>query len=250
MEVKSVNLILAAVLSLFSCLALAYPTNAERIEGYVQILESGGDRSQQEMLNRLQWSGLSDPALFDVIEKRLLQRYQECCLSGDAIDLIAYHVRALGYSGNEKYRATLDEVKQNAEHGALKRHAGKALVDLPRWDKWLALLPAPVMAASGQSIETATYQQMLDVDNIFVQRLAARAIFHEQNRDAVLLEKAVALVEASYMNANLEEEAEDTVAWLCKAIAVAGTSEQHAFLLRVAEQTPSRKIAKYAKKHL
>lgn len=245
---KSVRILAFVAASMFSVSAFAYQSNAERISSYVKTLETGNVESQELMLNRLQWSGLSDPALFDVVEQRLLKHYQQD-LNGKNINLMSYHVRALGYSGNEKYRSTLAEVSQNADDSKVRRHAKKALTDLSRWSQWLSKLPESVEEKPGQSIETATYLQMLNVDDAYVQRLAARAIFHEKNRDRALLQKAVELVKSSYMNSGLDGETEDTIAWLCKAIGVAGDEQQRAFLRQVADESPSRKIAKYAGKY-
>lgn len=249
MKMKKIYVLAMILVSFFSVSVFAFQSNEERINNYVSVLESGDQGVQEQMLNRLQWSGLSDPALFDVVEKRLLEHYNQDNPNGHLISLMSFHARALGYSGNEKYRSTLAEVAQNATDNKVRKHAKKALSDLTRWAQWLATLPQNVSVEAGQSIEVATYLHMLNVDNAFVQRLAARAIFHEKQRDKALIAKAVELIRARYLETGLDGETEDTIAWLCKAIGVAGSSDEQAFLAQVAENSPSPKIAKYAGKY-
>jgi len=231
----------------FSLPGQAFENNAERIDYYLQILNGRDTAQQQQMLSRLQWSGLSDPALYDVIEQRLLAHYGD--MNRKVSGLMAHHARALGYSGNEKYRKTLELVSQDAENSKLRSHAAKALMDLNRFSGWWELLAEPPVQAEGQSIEAATYLQMLNTDNVFVQRLAARAVFHERIQDPLLLERMAALVEAQYLSPAMEGEAEDTLAWFCKALGENAQARYQPLLQKVAAQGASAKVAKYARKY-
>lgn len=246
---KSVRTILMLLSVLFTQATMAFETNGERIASYLQLLSSDNYEAQEQMLNRLQWSGLSDPALFDVIEQSLLTDYQNESLSSDRQDLMNYQVRALGFSGNEKYRQTVTDVSHNAANSKLRRYGKKALTDLTKFSHWLSLLPPEIIPAEGLSIESVTYLEMLNIENTFVQRLAARAIFHERISDPVLLNRAEQIIRSHYMKSDLDAETQDTIAWLCKDIGQSGRTEYLTFLAEVAEKTPSRKIAKYAAKY-
>jgi hypothetical protein len=57
-------------------------------------------------------------------------------------------------------------------------------------------------------------------------------------------------LKAMYMNAELDEPAQDTAAWLCKALGESQDGAYYDFLQEVAEKTPHRKIEKYARKSL
>lgn len=246
---KNLRLIMLLLSVLFSQAAMAYGSNEERIDRFIELLNSGDYAAQEEMLNRLQWSGLSDPALFDVVQGHLLTHYQDDSAAPDLTSLLSYQVRALGFSGNERYRQTITEVSQNAASSKLRKYARKALSDLSKFSQWLSLLPPAVTPVEGQSIESATYLAMLSVENTFVQRLAARAIFHERIGDPVLLERAEAIIRSHYMNPDLDAETQDTIAWLCKDLGQNGKTQYSIFLAEVADKTPSRKIAKYAGKY-
>ncbi|MBV1788278.1 hypothetical protein KQ940_09440 [Marinobacterium sp. D7] len=241
---KRIKLILALVAVCMAQQVAAFQTNEERIASYVSQLGGNNHEQQQQMLSRLQWSGLSDPALFDVIEQGLLEQYQadDRTLTG----LMSHYARALGYSGNDKYRQTLALVSEQASDSKLRSHAKRALSDLTRFSEWWSLLPGQPTPEPGQSIEVATYMQMLNTNNVFVQRLAARAIFHEHIADAGLLKRSAELIEEKYLDGGMDGETEDTIAWLCKAIGQNAATRYRDFLAQVAEKTPSRKIAKYA----
>jgi hypothetical protein len=221
----------------------------ERIDIYLNILSSGSMEQQKTMLNRLQWSGLSASRLFDVIEKSLMDQYLESNLSNNQVTVLAYMARSLGYSGNEKYRSTLSTLSQDAFPPKIKRHAGKALRDLQKFSTWNALIENNDLDVEGKNSAITTYMKMLDVNDVFVQRLAARAMFHEHLRDPDLLALAANKLESLYLKSGLDGEEQDTAAWLCKAIGQSGQSEYINVLVEIASKTPYNKIRRYAQKY-
>jgi hypothetical protein len=54
----------------------AFTTVDEQIDSYLETLATGNYESKKQMLERLVWSGLSDPRLFDEIEKQLNAKYR------------------------------------------------------------------------------------------------------------------------------------------------------------------------------
>ena len=184
-----------------------------------------------------------------LIEKSLLDQYLERNLSKKQLIIASYQVRALGYSGNEKYRNTISTLSQDAFSSKIKRHARKALKDLQKFSVWNASIKNNDLVVEGKNSATTTYMKMLDVDNIFIQRLAARAMFHEQQRDPDLLALAANKLEYLYLQNGLDGESQDTAAWLCKAIGQSEQSKYINLLAEVASKTPYKKIRKYAQKY-
>lgn len=224
----------------------AFTTVDEQIDHYLEILEY--DTSYKiTTLERLQWSGLTDPRLYDEIEKQVIDRYQEEGLSEQSRDMLSHLIRALGYSGNDKYRGTLDTVSKGALSNRHRKHAKKALLQLEQFISWNRLLVASDYSVEGKSVEVATYMKMLSTNDVMVQRLAARAIFHERQYDSDLLAMAAEKLEAMYLQDGLPIEAQDTAAWLCKAIGQSGWSEYKELLKKVAANTPYKKVKKHAK---
>jgi len=230
--------------------AMAFATNDDRIDDYLNTLTTASIDDKEEMLNRLQWSGLTDARLYDDIELRIKSQYLDRNLNKKQLNLVSYQVRALGYSGNEKYRATITLVSNSAGSPKLKRHALKAKADLNDFIAWNKLVADSNLVVEGKSAEVTTYMKMLNVNDFFVQRLAARAIYHEKQTDTELLDLAEEKLKMLYLKAGLDGEWQDTAAWLCKAIGQSGEQKYIKFLAEVNDKTPYNKIRKYAKKYM
>lgn len=243
---KFTAVLLACILSFP---AFAYNTDDERIDAYLNVLETGRTEAKQQMLEELQWSGLSDARLFDDIEQRLLTKYNNAKFAKADIEAMNYEMRALGYSGNTKYQKTLEDIQSNRDAKKLHRHAKKALRDLEKFESWNKLIAQSELPVEGKSAEVSTYMKMLNTDNVFVQRLAARVMFHEQLRDKDLLALAASKLNAVYKLKNLNNEEQDTAAWLCKAVGQSGNSEYLTLLAKVTDETPYPKIKKYSSQY-
>ncbi|MEH6626340.1 MAG: hypothetical protein V7739_07845 [Motiliproteus sp.] len=226
----------------------AFTTNDERIDHYLKILNSPNLKRTQKMVERLQWSGVSDPRLFDDLEKRIFEHYLDEEIDGRLENLLAHMVRALGYSGNEKYRVSLAKIIDKTPLWKLEKHAKKALVDLDMHSEWNELVAASSISVEGKSIEVSTYMKMLDVDDILLQRMAARAIYNEHHNDSELLDLAANKLKLLYMEPGLDKISIDAAAWLIKAIGQSGESKYAELLTEVASATPYEKIGKYAVK--
>ncbi len=241
------------VLLLLGCFmpAHAFTTVDEQIAHYHEVLYSGGHNEKITILKRLQWSGLSDRRLFDSFDREVesngVKRNNK--LNKQERDLLAHQIRALGYSGNEHYRWVLDYVVKNSKNSKSRNHARKALVQLDKFKHWHQLIAASDFSIEGKSVEVTTYMKMLSTDHVIVQRLAARAIFHEKLSDPDLLAMAVKKLEGLYLRPGLDAEAQDTAAWLCKAIGEHGDPKYSWILHKVVRGTPYKKVRDHASKY-
>jgi len=249
LSVNLSTLLIPLIVGVLSFPAFAFSTNEERIDSYLQVLDTGGDKAKQNMMQELQWSGLSDVRLFDDIEQRFLSKYNNGKFDKADIETMNYEMRALGYSGNTKYLTTLEEIKSNRDARSLHRHAKKALRDMENFKVWNKLIAESELPVEGKNAEISTYLKMLNTDNTFVQRLAARVMFHDRLRDEDLLALAANKLEGLYKLGNLNKEEQDTAAWLCKAIGQSGVSEYLSLLAKVTAETPYPKIKKYSSKY-
>jgi len=239
----------AILLLLVNMPAYSFESVDEQIDHYLKILEKGGHASKVQMLERLQWSGLSDPRLYDEIEHQLLMQYQSDGRDKYEISLLSHKARALGFSGNEKYRTSLAQVSKAATPKRVRQHAKKALSELDKFKNWNRMIAEVDITVEGKSVEVTTYIKMLNVNDTFVQRNAARAIYHEFQEDPDLLALVAERLEGLYLQDNLDKQVQDTAAWFCKALGRNAPWDYGELLSEVAKNTPYKKIRKYARQY-
>jgi len=228
--------------------AMAYTTDDERVDDYLNTLSSAGIDAKVTMLNRMQWSGITSPRFYDEVEKQLLEVYLNRNLSRMQVKLASYQVRSLGYSGNEKYRATLETLKKDAFTPKIKTHATRALRDIGNFAAWNRAVANSSFEVKGKSAEVTTYMKMLNEDDVLVQRLAARAMFHEKQRDADLLALAADKLTLLSKQSGLNTDEKDAAAWLCKAIGQSGETVYIDLLRQIVADTSYGKIKRHASK--
>lgn len=235
-----------------SASVLAFNTVDEQIDHYLDVLENGSYESQVQMLQRLQWSGLTNHRLYNQIKARLEYSALSAGKSVNKreLNLLAHMIRALGYSGNDRYRNALDNIKNFSKNNKLRNHARKALVQLDSFIHWNQLVADSDFHVTGKSVEVTTYMKMLNTDDVMVQRLAARAIFHERRKDTELLALTAEKLEGLYLQPGLNREAQDTVAWLCKAVGEYANWQYDELLSKVAKNSPYKGVRKHAAKYV
>jgi TolB-like protein len=91
---------------------------------YIRMLEAG-EREQKDAAKRLVKAKYRDTTVLDVVEKVLLRKYQ----TADD-DTMSWLCKALGASGQGKYKATLSKVANSASSRKLKRYAEESLEQL------------------------------------------------------------------------------------------------------------------------
>lgn len=230
--------------------ALAYEDRQQFIDDKLRILASGTEPARIEMLERLQWSGLSDPALFDKIAEWPEKSYQDDSLTTPEVTLMSYQVRALGYSGNSKYLELLENIEKSGGNSKFRRHAGKAIRDLGIFQRWNDEVAQSDFKVTGKSYEIATYMKMIASNDVTLQRLGARAVFHERREDPELLAMIADRLKASYRRDGLDAVSQDTMAWFCKVLGNNAPAEYRGLLVEVNNDTPYAKIRKYARKYV
>jgi len=117
------------LLSIFFGLSLIanIATGADVIEQrQIDKLANGGSTSIRNASQSIYHAGSSNREVLDVVAEVLLTKYN----SGGGsthIDAMAWAVKALGQSGDSRYRAALEEVLNNSANKKLKKYTKKAL---------------------------------------------------------------------------------------------------------------------------
>lgn len=97
---------------------------------YVDQLVQGGPVSIREAAQSIYHSGYRDQEVLDVAAEVLLQKYRTSNDNTSA-DAMAWVCKALGNSGNGRYKPVLDEVVATSGNRKLDKHCGGAAKNLP-----------------------------------------------------------------------------------------------------------------------
>ena len=136
----------ALMASLAAGQAWAYDSKDEMIDDKLRILETASNADQITMLERLQWSGLSDERLYGEIASIAPERYQAKEMNKSEVNLLSHRARALGYSGDERYVSILQDIQNTGGHRSLRGHAKKAIEDMERFRRQNELVAASELA--------------------------------------------------------------------------------------------------------
>src|SRR5882724_1553553 len=99
---------------------------------YVKQLASGGPSSIHSAAESIYSTGVNDQEVLDVAAESLAQGYRKNIDSEPYADAMAWVCRALGNSGNGRYKALLTEVSKEAHNKRLKKHCDKSAGALPK----------------------------------------------------------------------------------------------------------------------
>jgi hypothetical protein len=109
----------------FFCAGSAGALDAQE-KSYIERLAKGGPDTLRNVAESLYQSGNTNPAVLDVAAEVLLQKYQRSTLDRNSADAMAWLCRTLGASGNNRYKAAIDEVVDKADHRKLRGRCKKA----------------------------------------------------------------------------------------------------------------------------
>lgn len=221
------------------CAAAASPD--EDVMRYIQVFS--GDKAQHsDAANALAWMGISDVRLFDIIERRLLADYEAARTDRHEKDRVARYVRALGFSGQPKYRPTVTKFLGEPVY---QRFATAALEDQPYYEKWNPVISNRATFDSKYGDDVNRVMNMLRSDDLLLKRVAAKRIYFGQ-REAVLLEMLAANLRAQYAN-TYRDERSNAVAWMVKALGSARQERYKPLIEEVAAKAPDPAVKRHAR---
>jgi len=214
-------------------------TPDEDVQRYLEIFK-GDPRIHGMACEDLAWKGISDPRLFDLLEQRILAEEKAARDSRPDKDRIARYMRALGFSGQMKYRPTLSRFGLDVVY---MRYAGQAIDDLPQYARWNPQISAREKFDPALGDDANRVMNMLRSDDLLLQRIGAKRVYFGVTDDAVLEMLAARLKEA-YPRSWEGDEA-DAVAWMAKALGHAAR-EKYRSLLEEVQSSPTRGVRNQA----
>lgn len=239
---KIFNAILLAVFST----SLAHAASLEDdVNRYVERF-SANKTVSEEVVESLEWMGLSDTRLFDVIESRAIAGAEPGRTDRKTRKAVLLYIQALGYSGQEKYQPTLKKFSPDLTYGRRAKHALEAI---PYYKKWNPVISNRASFDAKYSDDVNRVLNMLRSDDFLLKRLGAQRVY-EENKDAILLSTLDTEIRASYMKNNNDDDYVDSVSWMVKALGSAKQEQYRPLLQEVSVKAPSKKIRKYAEEAL
>ena len=221
---------------------------AKEIHAYNEVFQHATFVEKKKALGMLQWAGLSDPRIYDPLEKLVSTEYRT--KDKVVVRQVAYYIKGLSFSGLDRYKSILKQVQEEANSKKLKKYAKTALVRLDNHKKWNPVISSGLEATKAGRNNVQRALNMLESNILVLQKIGAKRIYFQFNSEAVLLKAAKKLLLASYQGVGSDRSRIDMVAWLCKALGNSGKKEYRPVLQEVADKAKNRRVRKYASKYL
>ena len=233
-----------------STVVSALPASVEdELQRHIKVFEGDDTFRQKQVTQTLEWSGLNQASLFDLIEAKLTAQYKTNKNRQDA-DYLSWMAKALAFSGNEKYRSTLEAVANDAASNKLKRYAKSAQEDLSKHQRLNPIILDESRWDDSQSADMNRFRIMIQSDELELKRMAAKRVHYDHMYDTELLDLFEAQLKANFKSNSSDHLFVDTWAWVCKAIAGSRKIEYKSTVELVSESAGNKKLRKYAKKYL
>ena len=231
-----------ACLGLLCARAMA-ATPEEDVQQFVDIF-AGPVEKHQEAVQALAWKGLSDPRIFDPLEKRILAEAPDARgFNRSDRNRVAHYIRALGFSGNQKYLSTILAYKDDREYERFSRVASEELI---QYEKWNPIISNRATFDPKYSDDVNRVRNMLLSDDVVLKRLAAKRVFFA-NREPELLDLLADALKNNYRRGPRDNEMVNTLGWLIKGVACTKDPKYVPLLLEVAENAPNKNVQRHAK---
>jgi len=112
----------------FGLTALAADVSGKR---YIDMMVNGGPPSVRNAAEEIYNTHTTDEEVLDVAAQTLLEGYQQNTSSDTQNDAMAWVCRALGGSGDGRYKSVGDQVAKGSGNRKLQKHCTKAASELP-----------------------------------------------------------------------------------------------------------------------
>jgi len=238
---------IAALFGLFSSAVTAQDREQE-IQKYVEIFSGKPNATQQQAAEQLEWAGLSDSRIFDAVEKNLLAIYKT--VDRQDANYASWLCKALAFSGQEKYRATLQGVEKDGAQRNLRNYASWSLKMLDRYAKWNPIIDNPGNANPAKSADINRVANMVLSGDKDLQNAGAQRIIEQHIDDDWLYDLVQQTVRPELAKDWTEDGDVKAVAYMLKALASSHKQVYRATLEEAAAHAGSVRVRKYAEGYL
>ncbi|HEX5055470.1 MAG TPA: hypothetical protein VFX02_03130 [Gammaproteobacteria bacterium] len=171
----------------------------DEINNYISIFQTGTSEQQIQACQQLEGTGLSDHRLFDVIAANLVEK--GAAISSDTVELLAWHAKALGFSGEDKYRETLQKPISGKQYRMLTEYTKEGIALLQRHILWNPIISDRTNFKESESLAANRIANMLGSDDLDLRVLAVKTIrLGNHGGDPYILDRLVEAMLKSYKN--------------------------------------------------
>jgi hypothetical protein len=233
---------LMSVLLLF----LAMPTLASTpaidadVDRLIAVFDGADEDPMEEAVVQLSWAGIPEPRLYD----HLLARIRSGQMERWRRDV---YIEALGWSGNPD---VYEQMRAMIRDSGTSRPVRKALEDALKEESSALRVVSEINVdtANARSVEdlwAIRHRNGLRVSDSARMHLAARDMY-TFSYEKPSLDIAAEVLATGALVTTGDDDAEDALAWLCRALGAAGRIEYKAVLIDVANHAVSEKVSEYA----
>ena len=240
---------------LLTCLALsvfffnpsgsqAFDNRSEKVEQYISRLQSASLFQKIQTAKEITNSGLTSPRLFGVVNKELLDNYENSNKK-EHIDYMSWLCKALASSGLAQYKSTLEKVAASTANLKLQRYANQSLDLFEEYSERNRIMADDTYASSSRDPEVTRLINMLKSEKMKLKRDAAKVVTRNNYSDPFLYEVINDELLKWYQSGS-DNLTIDAMAWLCKALASSGIADYKKTLQEIITSSHNLKLIKYA----
>jgi hypothetical protein len=239
---KSILAMSLAIVSTAPAMASQADLDAE-LNSYIAAFKGNNDDAERLVLEKLVWAGYSSEALYDVIADKL--QSVKAADDGDSKRYAKWYTRALAMSGNDKYRAALEDVASTSENKKIREYAQRSIATLATYERWNPVISAGLEAAPDGRLEETRVINMMNAKDSELFRIGAKRLYNGHSGDQALVDEAKRVLAQEWRLIDVNDDPHfDAVAWLMKGIAASGDTSAIPLLEEIKQQAKIKKVQK------
>ena len=241
---------LATLMVLLPFAVVAEMDREKDIQNFADMVTSGNWVKYKEAAQLLEWSGLSDSRIFDPLEEELLKITAKKNPGKQDIDLASWLLKALSFSGQNKYYDTVLMTSKKTKDSKIKKYAKLSLGQFEQYNKWNPIINSDEQYNKNVSPEINRFANMLRSDDFPLMELAAKRIHFEHQYDEYLMDVLAKAIETNNKSKYASNRDLDSMGWMMKALGGSRSEKHKPVLESLLKSGKHRKIRDYARKYL
>ncbi|MCB1878404.1 MAG: hypothetical protein KDH88_20695 [Chromatiales bacterium] len=227
-----------------------FSASETEIQVYLTIYAGSDLSAQKEATKSLAWMAMTDRRVNDALERLVVQYHRRGHLDKDQGDAFSWFLKGLGYSGDFRYRATLETVAAETGNGEVRTQARLALQLLAAYANWNPIIDDRRHWNDDQSDRINRFANMVASDVWDLKALAGMRIYEDRIRNAWLLDRVNEEIRAHYRNSNSERSFTSAYSWLTRGLAASGNPKYESTIRAIAANSHNERWGSDAKRYL